>query len=201
MSYDKLHRSDGIYSFPMDPMDSIGTTFDPFLRIDAFFLSVLRTETPHVRWNLFVFDGSHGLHRNDFRPPLTDGTPTISVLFTDGLPVFRWKADDVRWSLVDSIGQPSTVYALSMEDLYEIGDTRSQGRVYSVRCCNTKASYSGTLNELSLPPSALNDALDIHIAQHIWHKAARILSLKDANFSSTIQGSADKGILGAIRIR
>ena len=38
---------------------------------------------------------------------MSDGTPTISVLFTDGLPVFRWKADDVRWSLVDSIGQPS----------------------------------------------------------------------------------------------
>ena len=76
----------------------------------------------------------------------------------------------------------ATVYALSMEDLYETGDTRSQGRVYSVRCCNTKASYSGTLNELSLPPSALKDALDIHIAQHIWHKAARSLSLKDAIF-------------------
>ena len=83
--------SDGIYSCPMDPMDSIGTTFDSFLRIDAFFLSVLRTETPHVRWNPFE----------------SDGTPTISVLFTDRLPVFRWKADDVRWSLVDSIGQPS----------------------------------------------------------------------------------------------
>ena len=76
----------------------------------------------------------------------------------------------------------ATVYVLSMEDLYEIGDTPSQGRVYSVRCCNTKASYSGTLSELSLPPSALKDALDIHIAQHIWHKAARILSLNYAIF-------------------
>ena len=38
---------------------------------------------------------------------MSDGTPTISVLFTDGLPVFRWKADDVRWSLVDGMGQPS----------------------------------------------------------------------------------------------
>ena len=80
--------SDGIYSCPME---SIGTTLHPFLRIDEIFPSVLRTETRHVRWNPFV----------------SDGTPTISVLFTDGLPVFRWKADDVRWSLVDSIGQPN----------------------------------------------------------------------------------------------
>ena len=42
---------------------------------------------------------------------MSDGTLTISVLFTDGLPVFRWKADDVRWSLVDSIGQPSIMSA------------------------------------------------------------------------------------------
>ena len=41
---------------------------------------------------------------------MSDGTPTISVLFTHGLPVFRWKADDVRWSLVDSIGQPSWTF-------------------------------------------------------------------------------------------
>ena len=83
--------SDGIYSCPMDPMESIGTTLHPFLRIDEIFLSVIRTETPHVRWNPFV----------------SDGIFIISVLLTDGLPVFRWKADDVRWSLVDSIGQPS----------------------------------------------------------------------------------------------
>ena len=38
---------------------------------------------------------------------MSDGTPTIGVLFTDGLPVFQWKAIDIRWSLVDSIGQPS----------------------------------------------------------------------------------------------
>ena len=93
VSYEqKLHMPDGIYSCPMDPMESIGTTLHPFLRIDEIFLSVLRTETPHVRWNPFV----------------SNGTPTISVLFTDGLPVFRWKADDVQWSLVDSIGQPSS---------------------------------------------------------------------------------------------
>ena len=89
VSYEqKLHMCDGIYSCPME---SIGTTLHPFLRIDEIFPSVLRTETRHVRWNPF----------------LSDGTPTISVLFTDGLPVFRWKADDVRWSLIDSIGQPS----------------------------------------------------------------------------------------------
>lgn len=33
----------------------------------------------------------------------------------------------------------ATVYALSMEDLYKTSDTQSQGGVYSVRCCNTKA--------------------------------------------------------------
>ena len=66
----KLHMSDRIYSCPMDPMDSIGTTFDPLWTLDDNFLSVLRTATPHVRWNLFVPDGSDGLHRNDFRPPL-----------------------------------------------------------------------------------------------------------------------------------
>ena len=71
--------SDGIYSCPMDPMESIGTTLHPFLRIDEIFLSVIRTETPHVRWNPFV----------------SDGIFIISVLFTDGLPVFRWKADDM----------------------------------------------------------------------------------------------------------
>ena len=32
----------------MDPMESIGTTLHPFLRIDEIFLSVLRTETPHA---------------------------------------------------------------------------------------------------------------------------------------------------------
>ena len=76
----------------------------------------------------------------------------------------------------------ATVYALSMEDLYETSDTQSQGRVYSVRCCNTKAIDPGTLNELSVPASALKDRLDIHIVQQIWHKAARILSQKDAIF-------------------
>ena len=84
----ELHMSDEINSCPME---SIGTSFDHFFRLDDIFLSVSRTETPHVRWNLFV----------------SDGTPTIGVLFTDRLPVFQWKANDIRWSLVDSIGQPS----------------------------------------------------------------------------------------------
>ena len=68
VSYEqKPHMSNGIYSCAMD---SIGTTFDPLWTLDDNFLSVLRTATPHVRWNLFVPDGSDGLHRNDFRPPL-----------------------------------------------------------------------------------------------------------------------------------
>ena len=54
--------------------------------------------------------------------------------------------------------------------------------MYSVRCCNIKAIDPGTLNELSVLASALKDRLDIHIAQQIWHKAARILSQKVAIF-------------------
>ena len=71
----------------MDPIDSIGTTFDSLLRLADIFLSVLRIETPQIRWNLFE----------------SDGTPTLGVLFTNGLPVFQW-------SLVDSIGLAVTVH-------------------------------------------------------------------------------------------
>ena len=69
----------------------MGTTFDPLVRLDDVFLSVVRSETPHLRWNIF----------------LSDETPDLGVLFTNGLPVFQWKANDPGWSLVDRIGQPS----------------------------------------------------------------------------------------------
>ena len=52
-----------IYSCTMDPMETIDTTFSFHAR-----LSVLRTETSHFRWNLFVFDGSNGLFRGTFDP-------------------------------------------------------------------------------------------------------------------------------------
>ena len=88
----KLHMSDGIFLCPMDPTDSIGTTFDPLWTLDDNLLSVLRTETPHVRWNLFVSDGSDGLHRNEFRPPLW----TLDYNF---LSVLRTETPHVRWNL------------------------------------------------------------------------------------------------------
>ena len=72
--------------------------------------------------NLFVSNGSNGLHRNDFLPPY----PTLSGIFlsllrieemnfsigiyscpmdhlhfTTTLPVFRWKARGYDWSLVN----------------------------------------------------------------------------------------------------
>ena len=147
----KIYFSDGIYSCPMDPMDSIGTTFNPLYnksrnfsksltnrkftfpmesirvrwirwtpserlstpsynmrgnfsksltnrkytfptesirvrwirwtpserlstpsttRVEIF-LSLSPTENLLFRWNLFVSDGSDGLHRNDFQLPRT----------------------------------------------------------------------------------------------------------------------------------
>ena len=53
--------SDGIYSCPMDPMDSIGTTFDPLVQHDEICVSLLRTENQDLRWNLFMSDGSNRL--------------------------------------------------------------------------------------------------------------------------------------------
>lgn len=67
-----------------------------------------------------------------------------------------------------------------MEDLYEMSDTPSQSRMYSVRSSSTKAIYPGTQNELSIPASAVKETLDLHIAQQIWHKAARLLAQKNA---------------------
>ena len=102
---------------------------------NVYFLSILRKGNQHKRQDLFVSDGSNlGIHRHDFQSPCTakcltnrnscmetphvrwnlfvsDGTPAIGVLFTDGPPVFQWKANHIRWSLVDSIGQPSYSYS------------------------------------------------------------------------------------------
>ena len=51
----------------MDPMDSIGTTFNPPVQHEC----KSRIENMLFQWNLFVSDGSDGLHRNDFQPPRT----------------------------------------------------------------------------------------------------------------------------------
>ena len=54
----------GIYSFPMDPMDSIGTTFYPSSNTEWNFpksLTNRRNELFH--WNLFVSNGSPTLGR------------------------------------------------------------------------------------------------------------------------------------------
>ena len=71
-------------------------------------------ESVRVRWIRWapserLSTPSYGLMTFFYRQKLhmSDGTPTIGVLFTNGIPVFRWKANDVRWSLVDSIGQRS----------------------------------------------------------------------------------------------
>ena len=39
-----MNFSIGIYPFPMDPMDSIGTTFYPLIRRGQIFLSLSRIE-------------------------------------------------------------------------------------------------------------------------------------------------------------
>ena len=104
-----MYFSIGIYSFPMDPTDSIGTTFYPLIlyqwnfsksltkrkwtfllesirvqwirwspserlstpssNMGGIFLSLSRIENVLFHWNLFVSNGSDGLHRNDFPPP------------------------------------------------------------------------------------------------------------------------------------
>ena len=130
MSYEqKLRMSNGIYSCPIYPMDSIGTTFDPLWTLHDNFLNVLRTETPHVRWNLFVSDGSDGLHRSDFRPllnawwqfskcltnrnftcpmdPMDSSGTTFDLHWTlddNFLSVLRTETPHVRWNLFVSDG-------------------------------------------------------------------------------------------------
>ena len=67
-----------IYSCTIDPMETIDTTFSFQAR-----LSVLRTETSHLRWNLFVFDGSNGLFRRTFDPLTRLDDIFLSVLRTE----------------------------------------------------------------------------------------------------------------------
>ena len=75
-----------------------------------------------------------------------------------------------------------------MEDLYEVRDTPSQGRMCSVRCSNTTANQ----DELSVPASAVRETFDIHIAEQIWQKAVKRLSQKDAILPAPSRDTAVK---------
>ena len=104
VSYEhKLCISDEIYSCSMDPMESIGTNFEPLLPLDDNFLSVLRTETPHVRWNLFVSDGIYSCPMD---PMDSIGTTFDPLLPLDDnfLSVLRTETPHVRWNLFVSDG-------------------------------------------------------------------------------------------------
>ena len=57
----ELNFSIGIYPFPMDPMDSIGTTFHPLIQHAWIFLSLSPIENALFHWNLFVSNGSNTL--------------------------------------------------------------------------------------------------------------------------------------------
>ena len=78
--------------------------------------------------NLFVSNGSNGLHRNDFLPPHPTPSgiflslsrieemnfsigiyscPMDHLHFTTTLPVFRWKVRGYDWSLVNGYWTPS----------------------------------------------------------------------------------------------
>ena len=76
----------------------------------------------------------------------------------------------------------ASVYALAIEELYEMKDTPCEGHMYAVRrgsfaMCNEDQEDLS----FSLPASAV-EGLDFHIAQQIWKKASRLLAKKDAIF-------------------
>ena len=65
-----MKRSGKIYYFPIiqqTPLQRLSTRSN---KVIGIFLSLLRTENQHLRWNLFVSNGSNGLDRNNFLPPL-----------------------------------------------------------------------------------------------------------------------------------
>ena len=99
----------GIYSCPMDPMDSIGTTFYPLIQHERNFSKSLTnrkwtfpSESIRVQWIRWT-------------PLERLSTPSSNMsgiflrihlvgLYTNRLPVFRRKARGYDWILVDSIG-------------------------------------------------------------------------------------------------
>ena len=112
-----MNFSIGIYSCPMDPMDSIGTTFDPLIQHERNFSKSLTnrkwtfpSESIRVQWIRWT-------------PSERLSTPSSNMsgiflrihlvgLYTSRLPVFRWKARGYDWILVDSIGQPAKNYGV-----------------------------------------------------------------------------------------
>ena len=86
----KIKIFDGIYSCPMDPMNSIGTNFNPH---------VTHKNIPKSHTNRGLTPSRKSI--------LSKRTPTSGKLFTTRLPVFQWIAKGHEWNLFDIIGQPS----------------------------------------------------------------------------------------------
>ena len=103
----------GIYSCPMDPMDSIGTTFYPLIQHERnFSLSLSRIEkctfpSESIRFQWIRWTPSERLSTPSSNMSGIFLRIHLVGLYTTRLPVFRWKARGYDWILVDSIGQPS----------------------------------------------------------------------------------------------
>ena len=128
-----MEFSIGIASSPMDPMDSIGTTFYPLHAKPTWVKVSHKIEHRRSHRNRFVSDGSDGYHRRDFLPPhptkvnffkvsheenmdlfirnrfVSERSPPLVGLCTSALLVFRSRGRGYDWNLVDSIGQPSKI--------------------------------------------------------------------------------------------
>ena len=74
------------------------------------FLSLTRIENILFRWNLFVSDGSNGLHRNDFQPPL-HMSGNFSKSLTNrkyAFPVESIRVQWIQWTPSERLSTPST---------------------------------------------------------------------------------------------
>ena len=93
----------GIYSSPMDPMDSIRTTFYPLIQHQW-------NENELFHRNLFVSNGSNGLHRNDFPP----SHPTWVEFFKSPtnrkwtFPLESLRVQWIRWTPSERLSTPSS---------------------------------------------------------------------------------------------
>lgn len=63
---DKRYTSDGIYSYPMDPLDFIETISTLSYNMMTISKVSCEQKNQNLRWNLIVFSGSNELHRNEF---------------------------------------------------------------------------------------------------------------------------------------
>ena len=73
-----------------------------------------------------------------------------------------------------------SVYAADIEDLYSLKDNQGVNQTCFVRCDKGNEDPNGVPNELLVTATAMKDALDLHIAEQLWKKAERLLSLGDA---------------------